>query len=1081
MRPLDLLVSWLRRLLGRPGAAAPALKGWARDWRRYARLNLDTLEARLPPGSLLGLTLLHDELGMSLDAPLPPAPAPEVGVVPAVTAPAPVAPDAAFVESGEMTAVLVATVAPALELPGDETADLAFLAGLFGDAEAAATSGWAAFEDETATSQTSPSAVPDISTGPTTGGTTSGRTTTGPGETDTAPVLSEGVAFLGVRNAAGELAETATNDTTPTLVGLGTPGAGIRVALSNGATALGTVADDGRWEATVASTLSDGAYTAVIDELGQGGDITSSTEVDIEVDTTPPTFTLSVDNDHVIVGDPTFHVAFGDATPGETYRIAFDIDRTRDGDFNDAGEAAATEVATVGGGEVAYTWHDFNKGTYHVRARVFDEAGNVGTSDPVLVYKAIPRMIGAGFSAPEETFPEGGGLEVEPGAGEPGGESGGESGGSGGGAIRPLTLGETEPNNSTGAANPITLNPADPTSVTGGIGSGTDLDFFSFTVGVRTGVFFDIDSRETGLSTTLNSFLQLHDSAGNAITGASNDNGYDFDTGLPAAANTVSATTADSALYRDLNPGSYFVRVSSVGNTTGNYVLNIRADTTYASTVPAFSSLPGALGTIYLDFDGHASTTDAWATGTGGTPYTAIPFDQDGTATTFSPGERETIRNIWRVMAEDYAPFNINVTTVQPTNLTQRASHHVITNSPSSLLGLPGGVLGVALLNSWNDASLINNVSFTFVPTFAGYASFGGGSSGDIVAIAHEMADTASHEVGHQLNLEHYANTPANAIMLDISNGLRRRIWQSGTNTDNVAQNDMAVIANTANGVGYRTDDHANNQAGATTLSAITTTVYGASGVIAQIGTDSDWFRFRGPATAGTVTVSALVNDYLNDLRPAVFLRDAAGNVIASSAGAASGTPNFDATVTATLGDQDYFVSVASAGGVGEAGQYDLIVTLPNPPTTPPTTPPPGGGGGGGGGTFSGDVYENNDTSAEATLRGSLLATQTYNGLTINVKDGLPDYDWFRWTAGATGTMTVTTTTTAGGDIELTLWRLDGNTLVPLSADTRTGVSVRSVGAAVTVGQTYLVQIKGSNPSPGVMHQASYNLSAVIA
>ena len=32
----------------------------------------------------------------------------------------------------------------------------------------------------------------------------------------------------------------------------------------------------------------------------------------------------------------------------------------------------------------------------------------------------------------------------------------------------------------------------------------------------------------------------------------------------------------------------------------------------------------------------------------------------------FSPGERLAIRNVWRTTAEDFSPFAINVTTVEP-------------------------------------------------------------------------------------------------------------------------------------------------------------------------------------------------------------------------------------------------------------------------------------------------------------------------------------------------------------------------------------------------------------------------------
>src|SRR5687767_15996902 len=79
------------------------------------------------------------------------------------------------------------------------------------------------------------------------------------------------------------------------------------------------------------------------------------------------------------------------------------------------------------------------------------------------------------------------------------------------------------------------------------------------------------------------------------------------------------------------------------------------------ATVPIYHSLPGAPAALYLDFDGHFEPV--WGTHNNvNTPA----YDSDANPTTYSPAELAFIENVWKVVAEDYAPFNIDVTTEQP-------------------------------------------------------------------------------------------------------------------------------------------------------------------------------------------------------------------------------------------------------------------------------------------------------------------------------------------------------------------------------------------------------------------------------
>ncbi len=82
-----------------------------------------------------------------------------------------------------------------------------------------------------------------------------------------------------------------------------------------------------------------------------------------------------------------------------------------------------------------------------------------------------------------------------------------------------------------------------------------------------------------------------------------------------------------------------------------------------ALDVPAFSSLPGANHTIYLDFDGHVTTGTAWNSGA---TINSPAYSTDADLLNFSDSELQVIERAYRRAAEDFAPFQVNVTTVPP-------------------------------------------------------------------------------------------------------------------------------------------------------------------------------------------------------------------------------------------------------------------------------------------------------------------------------------------------------------------------------------------------------------------------------
>ena len=162
------------------------------------------------------------------------------------------------------------------------------------------------------------------------------------------------------------------------------------------------------------------------------------------------------------------------------------------------------------------------------------------------------------------------------------------------------------------------------------------------------------------------------------------------------------------------------------------------------------SSLPSANHTIYLDFTGHA--TPATGTDWDNAGYGAISspaFTEDADPSTFTPAEEETIREVFYRVAEDFAPFNVNVTTVEPAapfddlikdtfpSTDTRWGVRVVITSDTVF---NCNCSGMALMDSFNSSS--DTPAFVF-HTYA----FGSPT------LAKGIAESISHEVGHTLGL----------------------------------------------------------------------------------------------------------------------------------------------------------------------------------------------------------------------------------------------------------------------------------------------------------------------------------------
>ena len=336
-----------------------------------------------------------------------------------------------------------------------------------------------------------------------------------------------------------------------------------------------------------------------------------------------------------------------------------------------------------------------------------------------------------------------------------------------------------------------------------------------------------------------------------------------------------------------------------------------------AGVGPAFElhSKPGSNRVIYLDFDGHSITGTAWNASKGIDPVNVSPYDTDGNPASFSTAEQDVVHEVWARVAEDYAAFDVDVTTQEPsqdaitrTNASDQQYGTRVLIDPDTWYQSGCGCGGVAYVGVYDNSTQHDY----YQPALVFTKGVGTG--------AKNLAEAASHEAGHTVGLGHdgtasvgyYEGHGSWAPIMGV--GYYRGIsqWSKGEYSGaNNTEDDYNVIG--THGLALRADEAGDTTAAAAALAVGAT----ANGIIAT-ETDTDVYRVDVSA-AGNYTATASGAALGGNLDIKLDLLDSAGTVVASADPASgqsnAGTPTgLGATVTSSLQPGTYYLRIDNVG-----------------------------------------------------------------------------------------------------------------------------------------------------------------------
>ena len=340
-----------------------------------------------------------------------------------------------------------------------------------------------------------------------------------------------------------------------------------------------------------------------------------------------------------------------------------------------------------------------------------------------------------------------------------------------------------------------------------------------------------------------------------------------------------------TAELRELLLGDETLVLTTTGRLAYRDLLAERSDPASMPRTAAFplsqsfllESRPGSQRTIFLDFDGATGFGSYWESSTGAVDGYSLDSDP-----AFSDQELAVVQEVWLRVAEDYAPFDVNVTTKDPgaAAITRSGSADQVFGARAQITGdvqahadLCGSEFctGIAYIGVFDEPREHADLQ----PAWAFTAYFDDPAS---------IAETVTHEVGHNLGLDHhgqggddYYAGHANWAPI-MGSGLKPVIqWSNGSYSGATRpdQDDLELILDTdpgtiAGGLRLLADE-----AGSSVATAASSVPVGG----ALITTRSDVDVFSLGSCSGTVTVRAVPAPVSPNLDIDLAVLDATGAV----------------------------------------------------------------------------------------------------------------------------------------------------------------------------------------------------------
>ncbi len=409
----------------------------------------------------------------------------------------------------------------------------------------------------------------------------------------------------------------------------------------------------------------------------------------------------------------------------------------------------------------------------------------------------------------------------------------------------------------------------------------------------------------------------------------------------------------DSSAWLDADAQLYYQEPARTEGTSPSPAAAAAAPAPLEQTFRLHSK-PGSQRTIYLDFNGQEVSNTVWNTSHGLPAGSHPAWTLDADKTTFTSAEREAVQSVWQRVAEDFAPFDVDVTTQDPgpAALTRIDAADQIfgtralispSKSAANKLCSSSGCGGIAYIGVFATTD-----SARHQPAWIFPQSLGNDRK--------SIAEAVSHEVGHTLGLSHdgvaggtgyYGGHATWAPIMGVGYSRAITQWSRGDyNGANNDEDDLSVI--TDNGLSLRPDE-----TGDMPSSEAAPPPAGS----AYITSDVDRDVYALGICSGPVTLAADPAAPSPNLDLKLSLLDGTGGAVAvNNPSSKAGTPSrdvatgLDATVTRTVAADWYFVTVEGVGngstskgynGYASVGAYTLSVTgsCQSPSSDQPSAP----------------------------------------------------------------------------------------------------------------------------------------------